>query len=85
MYGRLGSPGYKQIITATRRDLAFLSSSHGLVDRLPVQTAIVRVSGQHGIDNRLIEPGHRPGSTINSIECFQRLGGMLRFYYRNAA
>ena len=38
-----------------------------------------------GIDNRLIEPDDRPGSTINPIECAQRLGGMLRFYHRVAA
>jgi transposase InsO family protein len=38
-----------------------------------------------GIDNRLIEAGDRPASTISAIECFQRLGGMLRFYHRAAA
>jgi len=38
-----------------------------------------------GLDNRLIEPDDRPGSTINAIECVQRLGGMLRFYHRAAA
>ena len=38
-----------------------------------------------GIDNRLIEPGDRPTSTISVIKCVQRLGGMLRFYHRAAA
>jgi len=38
-----------------------------------------------GIDNRLIEPDARPGSTARAIECVQRLGGMLRFYHRTAA
>jgi transposase InsO family protein len=38
-----------------------------------------------GIDNRLIEPDDRPGSTTRAIECVQRLGGMLRFYRRAAA
>jgi hypothetical protein len=37
------------------------------------------------INNRLIEPDALPGSTINAIECAQRLGGMLRFYHRAAA
>ena len=38
-----------------------------------------------GIDNRLIEPGGREASASGSIECVQRLGGMLRFYHRAAA
>ena len=39
-----------------------------------------------GIDNRLIEPAWpRPDSTSNTVECAQRLGGMLRFYHRAAA
>jgi transposase InsO family protein len=38
-----------------------------------------------GIDNRLIEPGGREASASGSIECVQRLGGMLRFYHRTAA
>jgi hypothetical protein len=38
-----------------------------------------------GIDNRLIEPGGREASASGSIECVQRLGGMLRFYRRAAA
>jgi transposase InsO family protein len=38
-----------------------------------------------GIDNRLIEPDGREASASGSIECVQRLGGMLRFYRRTAA
>ncbi len=37
-----------------------------------------------GIDNRLIEPDDRPGSTFGAIECAQPLGEMLR-YHRAAA
>ncbi len=44
-----------------------------------------RERNHQGIDNRLIEPSDRPASTISAIECFQRLGGMLRFYHRAAA
>jgi len=44
-----------------------------------------RERNHQGIDNRLIEPGDRPASTISAIECVQRLGGMLRFYHRVAA
>ncbi len=44
-----------------------------------------RERNHQGIDNRLIEPDDRPGSTISAIECAQRLGGMLRFYHRAAA
>ena len=38
-----------------------------------------------GIGNRLIERNDRPESAIGPIECFERLGGMLRFYRRAAA
>lgn len=38
-----------------------------------------------GLDNRLIEPDGRDESTDGPIQCFQRLGGMLRFYHRAAA
>jgi len=38
-----------------------------------------------GLDNRLIEPGGHDESTVGPIQCFQRLGGMLRFYRRAAA
>jgi transposase InsO family protein len=44
-----------------------------------------RERNHQGIENRLIEPGDRRGSTISAIECVQRLGGMLRFYHRVAA
>lgn len=38
-----------------------------------------------GLDNRLIERADHVGSTVGPIRCFQRLGGMLRFYHRAAA
>ncbi len=44
-----------------------------------------RERNHQGLDNRLIEPGDCPGSTISAVECAQRLGGMLRFYHRAAA
>ena len=37
------------------------------------------------LDNNLIEPDGRAGSTFGAIECVQRLGGLLRFYRRAAA
>jgi len=38
-----------------------------------------------GLDNRLIEPGEEVGSTDGEVACRERLGGMLRYYYRKAA
>ena len=38
-----------------------------------------------GVGNRLLEPSVKVGSTNNPIHCRERLGGMLNFYYRNAA
>ncbi len=44
-----------------------------------------RERNHQGIDNRLIEPDDRLGSTLGAIDCVQRLGGLLRFYHRAAA
>ena len=44
-----------------------------------------RERNHQGIDNRLIEPGDRTNSTVGALECAQRLGGMLRYYRRDAA
>ena len=38
-----------------------------------------------GLDNRIIEPGNEVGNDTGKIECRERLGGMLRYYYREAA
>ena len=35
--------------------------------------------------NRLIEPSGGTGTEPGPIECRERLGGMLRYYYREAA
>jgi transposase InsO family protein len=38
-----------------------------------------------GIENRLIEPGEEFGMHNGCVLCRERLGGMLRYYYREAA
>jgi putative transposase len=38
-----------------------------------------------GLDNRIIEPGADVRRTTGDIACRERLGGMLRYYYRRAA
>jgi len=38
-----------------------------------------------GLSNGLIEPGEEVGLTTGEIACRERLGGMLRCYYRRAA
>jgi transposase InsO family protein len=38
-----------------------------------------------GLDNQLIEPGDEVGQIVDNIECRERLGGLLRYYYRDAA
>jgi len=38
-----------------------------------------------GLDNELIEPGIEAGRTHGSVRCRRRLGGMLNYYYRQAA
>jgi putative transposase len=38
-----------------------------------------------GLGSRLIEPGEEVGRTAGHVACRQRLGGILRYYYREAA
>jgi hypothetical protein len=37
------------------------------------------------LDNRLIDPGEEVGRTTGEVACRERLGGILRHYYRKAA
>lgn len=38
-----------------------------------------------GLGNRLIEPGEEVGRISGPVQCRERLGGMLRYYYQTAA
>jgi hypothetical protein len=38
-----------------------------------------------GLNNRLIDPEYEVGQVAGRIECRERLGGILRYYYREAA
>lgn len=38
-----------------------------------------------GIENEIITPGDEVGRTSGDIQCNERLGGMLKYYYRDAA
>jgi len=38
-----------------------------------------------GLANQIIQPGDEVGSTEGDVQCHERLGGMLRYYYRDAA
>jgi len=44
-----------------------------------------RERDHQGLDNRLIEPGDEVGRRDGEIQCRDRLGGVLRYYYRDAA
>jgi transposase InsO family protein len=44
-----------------------------------------RERNHQGLGNRLIEAGAEVGRTTGTIECRERLGGLLRYYYRAAA
>ena len=38
-----------------------------------------------GLDNQIIQPGDEVGLTVGKIESRERLGGLLKYYYRDAA
>jgi putative transposase len=38
-----------------------------------------------GLGNRILQPGEEMGRKTGPVECRERLGGLLRYYYRKAA
>ena len=44
-----------------------------------------RERNHQGLDNQIIGPGGEVGQEIGEVQCRERLGGMLRYYYRDAA
>ena len=38
-----------------------------------------------GLENGLIEPGAKVGQVTGEVQCRERMGGLLRYYYRRAA
>jgi putative transposase len=58
----------------------------------PLQAAIANFEAHYhaernhqGIGNQLLIPGDEVGRTSGEIACRERLGGLLRNYYREAA
>jgi len=67
--------------------LIFLSEQH-LRATLSILTKYYQHCRNHqGIENKLIEPLEPPKRlpTVGGIRCQQELGGMLNYYYREAA
>ena len=38
-----------------------------------------------GLENKVIDPTEEVGQIAGKIECRERLGGLLRYYHRDAA
>ena len=43
-----------------------------------------REGNHQGLDNRIIDAGNEIGRTSGELQCRERLGGMFRYYYREA-
>jgi hypothetical protein len=54
------------------------------LERLPPGTPF-REGNHHGTGNRPIEVGKEIGRSVGVIQCPERLGGLLRYYSRQAA
>jgi hypothetical protein len=44
-----------------------------------------RERNHQGLENRLIEAGEEVGRQVGEVQCHEHLGGILRYYYRQAA
>ncbi len=82
-YDRTGNQA-AQIGVATRRHPL---SSEGFPRRLTFFTLrhYHAERNHQGRNNELIEPVDEVGAVAGRLECRERLGGMLRYYYRDAA
>ena len=45
----------------------------------------LRERNHQGMDNRLLIPGREVGEKAGEVMCRERLGGLLRYYHRQAA
>jgi transposase InsO family protein len=55
--------------------------------RNAVRQFLVHYHGERnhqGLENKIIDPGDEVEQVAGKIECRERLGGMLRYYYRAA-
>ena len=61
-----------------------LAKAHGRVR--PARADRYHAERNHqGLESRLIEPGPELGRAEGRVLCRSRLGGLLRYYYREAA
>jgi transposase InsO family protein len=44
-----------------------------------------RERNHQGLENKVIDPTEEVGQIAGKIECRERLGGLLRYYHRDAA
>ncbi|MAT15366.1 MAG: hypothetical protein CMJ46_08865 [Planctomyces sp.] len=59
---------------------------HSLERALKEYVAHYHAERNHqGLDNQMIEPGAEIGRVAGKIGCRERLGGLLKYYYRDAA
>ena len=47
--------------------------------------SIITQRNHQSLGNKIIEPDDKVGQTFGEVTCRERLGGMLRYYYRDAA
>ena len=84
----------------TTKSIRTCERDRGIVDRLLIpffgenslRRAVAAYSEHYhaernhqGLANELIDPGAEVGAVTGQIECRERLGGMLKYYYREAA
>jgi len=62
-----------------QRGLSYLRYNRGYLDHYHAER------NHQGLKNSIISPGREVGNSEGSIECRERLSGMLKYYYRLAA
>jgi hypothetical protein len=86
---KLGNPNIERFMRSVKEECLDRMIFFG---ERAVQTALADFLGHYhaernhqGLGNRLIEPSEEVGRTTGAVLCRERLGGMLRYYYRKAA
>ncbi|QDU80114.1 hypothetical protein Pla110_18360 [Polystyrenella longa] len=79
-------PAFSVVGKSTRKPHRIGLGQHSLGRALNEYVAHYHSERNHqGLDDQLIDPDEVVGSLAGKIECRERLGGLLKYYYRDAA
>jgi hypothetical protein len=75
----------EQSYLAVNSQAGYISMRTAELDETESLKATILSARRQGLNNQLIEPASTVALQVGEIECYERLGGMLKYYHRRAA